>query len=170
MKCVFLVIDHYITTIFIKLVEDLSAFSPLLFSEQSLHVIQIFCSPPRKPPGLPDVLCVHVSVYRWIFLFKLGIWFLLLQICWQKKLISSQSKKEVENFICSNLRIITWRQDRQPFRTVLPLEVRRQLLLLRQRVICQVSTDSSHNPGLHVQSEKWDILIPYKIISWCRSD
>ena len=39
MKYVFVVIDHYITTIFIKLVEDLSPFSPLLFLEQSLHVI-----------------------------------------------------------------------------------------------------------------------------------
>lgn len=160
MKRVFLVIDHYITTIFIKLLRSFLLFLLSGFlTEFACHTD--FCSFPRKPFCLPDVLCVHVRLIGGFF-FKLGIWFLCYRSAGQK-LISSQSKKEVENFICRNLSDYNLGDRQTVFLvTVLGLlEVRIQLAkFLRQRGYMSGDTDSSHNPGLHVQSEKWDILIP----------
>ena len=111
MKCVFLVIDHYITTIFIKLVEDLSAFfsSPVFWSRVCMSY-RFSVGLLESHLGLPDMLCVHVRLIGGFFFLTRDLISFVTDLL-TKKLINSQSKKEVENFICSNLRIITWETD-----------------------------------------------------------
>lgn len=78
-----------------------------------------------------------------------------------KKINHSQSKKEMANFICANLRLIIRRQSfrklRGPFHL---LEVKAQLReFLRQRGTCQSNVLTVCTV---LQGEQWVIVTPYR--------